>query len=628
MEIELVFSLLGMVLIPVIAWLMSVKHSVIMWKVVFVGMGIQFVLGILVMLTEPGQLFFQYMNDIILGLLAMSDEGSRFIFGNLVDSQELGAQFAFSVLPTIIFFSCLMAVAYYSGLMQKVVELFAWVMMKLLGTSGAETLSVSSNIFVGQTEAPLVVRPFIKNMTMSEINTIMTSGFATVAGGVMAAFVGMLSDDFPGIAGHLMTASIMSAPAAIVMSKLCYPETEDPETGGEMSIEIEQEHENVLDAAAGGAKSGLTLAFNVASMLLAFIALVAMGNAIFGWYGNQVLWMYGTESTPGGVFAWGMALGGFVMLFLVARVSWRDELTKFWLGGNILLFGLPAGGYFLVPEFMYERFGVGPSAGFWRNLGLITCTALALGVAYTWQKHRMGRWIRSLGVLLAGGVVLGFITLMTARTQSGVMAASYSAGLLAFFGFLALFWFNPGTRTAMILAVITVAGAVLGGLAATFTGAEILGESGIMAELTLQLVMGYAFSLMALLMGIPFSEIVFVGQLIGEQIVINEFVAFFSFQELVAAGELSPRSIVIASYALCGFSNFSSIAIQIGGIGGIAPSRTPDLAKLGLRAMFAGALASWQTATVAGVMFSIAEVFDIDLIAGEMMEAGAEAVTE
>jgi CNT family concentrative nucleoside transporter len=325
---------------------------------------------------------------------------------------QTGAFFAFNVLPTIIFFSSLMTVLYYVGIMQWVVKGVAWVMQRTMGTSGAETLSAAGNIFVGQTEAPLLIKPYVKDMTMSELMTVMTGGFATVAGGVLAAYVGLLVAYFPDIAGHLMAASVMSAPAALAIGKLMYPETEKPETAGTLDLEVERIDVNTIDAAARGAHEGLHLALNVGAMLLAFIALVALANAMIGWVG----------------------------------------------------------------------------------------------------------------------------------------------GLVGF------------------------------------------------EDLSIELILGYALAPLAWLMGVPWADAPVVASLMGLKTVLNEFFAYFALSDLLNSGaDIAPRSVIIATYALSGFANFSSIAIQVGGIGGIAPSRRQDLSRIGLRAMIAGSLAAFMTGAVAGM---------------------------
>ncbi len=430
---ERLTSFLGLAVFILLGWFFSTDRSAIQWRVVWWGVTLQFLFAALILLTGPGRAFFDALNDLFVILIGYTEEGARFIFGNLVMNNvpvgtaegpmapipevrawaNTGGYFAFNVLPTIIFFSSLMTLLYYLGVMQKVVRAFAWVMVRTMKTSGSESLSAAGNIFVGQTEAPLLVKPFIQTMTNSELHAVMTGGFATVAGGVMAAYVGMLVAFFPDIAGHLIAASVMSAPAALAMAKLMYPETEESVTRGEIKIELENPDANLIDAAARGASEGLFLALNVAAMLLAFIALLALGNGILG------------------------GVGGWI--------------------------GFP--------------------------------------------------------------------------------------------------------------------------------------------ELSIQLLLGWIGAPFAWLMGTPWQDALAVGVLLGEKMALNEFVAYLHLAELLGAGaELSPRSVVIATYALCGFANFSSIAIQIGGISGLAPERRGDLSRVGLRAMFAGTLAAFMTAAMVGVL--------------------------
>jgi CNT family concentrative nucleoside transporter len=317
-----------------------------------------------------------------------------------------------------------MTILYYFGIMQRLVGVFAWIMRRTMRTSGSETLSAAANTFVGQTEAPLMIAPFIGKMTMSELMAVMTGGFATVAGGVLAAYVGLLKGVFPDIAGHLIAASVMSAPAALVIAKVMWPETEKPETAGDVTVEVDNPDANVIDAAARGAYEGMKLALNVGAMLLAFIALIALTNALLG------------------------------LPF---------QLYNDWMG--------------------------------------------------------------------------------------------------------------------------------LEGAAAV-------------APVTLQQILGWIFWPFAFLIGVPVAECATVGTLLGEKLVLTEFIAYLHLYESLSEGiaQLSPRTVVITSYALCGFANFGSIGIQLGGIGGIAPERRHDLARLGLRAMFGGMLASLMTAAVAGML--------------------------
>ena len=407
-------SFFGIFVLLAIAWIFSKNKKKINYKTIGVGILMQFVFALIILKSPPGKKFFQFMNDVIIKLLSFSDEGARFLFGSLINNDSLGFIFAFQVLPTIIFFSSLMSVLYYLGIIQKVMVFFAKIMAKFMGISGAESLSASANIFVGQTEAPLVIRPYVASMTQSELLAIMTGGMATIAGGVMAAYVGILKDFLPNIAGHLLAASIMSAPAAIVMAKILLPETEVPKTMGIVKMHIDIKDANVIDAAANGAILGLKLALNVAACLIAFMSLLALANFLIGY------------------------AGGFVGL----------------------------------------------------------------------------------------------------------------------------------------------------------------------ASLSLEKILSWIFMPLAWIMGVPSGEVLHVANWMGQKTILNEFVAYFNMATFLKEnpGLLSERSITIASYALCGFSNLLSIAIQIGGIGGIAPNRRHDLAKLGLYAVLAGSLACFLTATFAGLL--------------------------
>ena len=421
---RLLRGILGMAFLLSMAYLFSARRRAIDWPLVAKGVSLQVVFALLVLKTGIGRGFFATVNDVFVAIIGYTNAGARFLFGSLVDYATpveggdggmvtLGANFAFSVLPTIIFFSSLMALAYHLRIMQRVVKGVAWAMQRTLRTSGAETTSAAGNIFVGQTEAPLLIRPFVEKMTRSELTTVMTGGFATVAGGALAAYVALLVGVFPDIAGHLLAASIMAAPAGIVISKMLMPETEEPETTGSLEIELPESHVNAIDAAAGGAADGLKLALNVGAMLLAFLALIAMGNGIIGW----VTGLFGVEG------------------------------------------------------------------------------------------------------------------------------------------------------------------------------------------ITLERLFGWIFAPVAWLIGVPWGDAVEVGSLFGVKMVANEFVAFTNLSAGLAGDMgLSNKALIICTYALTGFANFSSIAIQIGGIGGIAPSRRQDLSQLGLRAMLGGTAATWMTATLAGVL--------------------------
>ena len=397
---------LGIIFILGIAYLLSNNRKAIKIRVVLWGLGLQWLFAIFILVTPVGKPIFFFFDKVIRKLLQFSDAGAEFVFNNLAigpgSEDSLGYFFAFQVLPTIIFFSSFMAILYHFGIMQVVVKLIAKAMQRTMGTSGSETLSCSGNIFVGQTESPLIIRPFIETMTRSELTAVMTGGYATIAGGVMAIYVKWLAD-IPNIAGHLMAASVMSAPAALVIAKIIYPETEKSMTQGDLKMEVKKIDDNMVEAVARGATDGMRLAVNVATMLIAIVALVT--------------------------------------------------------GFNYLL------------------------------------------------------------------------------------------GLIGF---------------------------------------------------SLEQILGWIFSPLAFCMGVPYSDIFSIGALMGEKIVLTELVAYGHLQEQIA--ELNTKSTIIASYALCGFANFASIGIQIGGIGALAPSRRKDLAKVAMKAMFAGALASWLTATIAGIL--------------------------
>jgi CNT family concentrative nucleoside transporter len=305
-------GIFGMLVIVFLAFLMSNNKKRINWRLVLSGLAIQFVFAVFILRGDDlgklfgpllwPKLFFNWLANFFVIILQFTTEGAKFVFGKLAlgpgNPESMGVFFAFQVLPTIIFFSSLMSLLYYLGVMQRVVQAFAWVMAKLMGTSGAESLSNSANIFVGQTEAPLMIRPFIKDLTNSELLTIMVGGMATIAGGVMAAYIQMLGSAYAAahnlptdqallkFATHLLGASVMAAPASLAISKIIYPETGDPVTKGTVKVKIEKNASNAIEAAAGGASDGLKLALNVGAMLIAFIALIALINYVLEWIGG------------------------------------------------------------------------------------------------------------------------------------------------------------------------------------------------------------------------------------------------------------------------------------------------------------------------------------------------------
>jgi CNT family concentrative nucleoside transporter len=464
--LERLWCLGGLVGLLGIAWLFSKHRSRVDWRLVGIGVGLQLVFAVLILNTPFGGPVFAAAGSVFDRLLGFTAAGSNLLFGF---NETFLMTFAFGVLPTVIFFSSLMAVMYHLGVMQRLVSGMAWVMQRTMRTSGSETLSAAANIFVGQTEAPLMIRPYITGMTRSELMAVMTGGFATVAGGVMAMYIAMLSPFFPDIAGHLLAASVMSAPAALVVAKIMHPETEVSQTAGGARVKVQATDANVIDAAARGASEGMTLSLNIAAMLLAFVALMAMLNFVCAW-------------------------PSYLQHGSVLRGVW-DELQS-------------AG--VLVPGDLAARCAVGAP-----------------------MEVRAG-CVTELGSLLPGGTGVGSL------------------------------W----------------------------------------PVVTMERVFGWCFAPLALLMGVPWSDCLVVGELLGTKTVLNEFIAYQRLREFVAdpSLQLHPRSVVIASYALCGFANFGSVAIQLGGIGGMAPDRREDIARLGLRAMIGGSLAGFMTACIAGAL--------------------------
>jgi concentrative nucleoside transporter, CNT family len=410
--------ILGAIVILGIGYVFSTNRRAINWTTVAWGLGLQIVFAFIVLKTSIGQTVFEIVGGYITRLLSFSSIGATFVFGPMADAgvwgrvmtATLGAEaaqwtvvFAFQVLPTIIFVAALFAILYYFGLMQLIVKLFAVVMHRVMKASGAESLNVAASIFMGQTEAPLTIRPFLPEMTQSELMTVMTSGMAHISGGIMAAYIAFGIE-----ARHLLTAVIMTAPGTIMMAKMLVPETEVPKTMGSVKLKVERTDVNVIDAAGRGTGEGLHLALNVGAMLISFLALIALVNAILG----------------------------------------------------------------------HVPFPGGP--------------------------------------------------------------------------------------------------------------------------LSLERIFGWVFAPVAWAMGVPWRDAPTIGNLLGTRMALNEFVAYSKLGPLKAA--LDPKSFTIATFALCGFANFSSIGMQIGGIGGLAPNRRHDLARLGLRAMFAGTLANFMTATIAGFL--------------------------
>ena len=399
---------IGIFALLIIAYLLSNNRKAIKFETIFWGIGLQVLFGLIILKIPVIKSQFFFIDKLFKTLISFSDKGSDFLFSSFIPNvgyHEAMVNFAFRALPVVIFFSSLISVSYHFGIVQIVVKWVAKIMEKSMKTSGAETLSISANIFVGQTEAPILIRPYINNMTKSELMAVMTGGFATVAGSVLALYVLWL-EKIPGIAGHMLAASIMSAPAALVISKLIYPETENTKTIDDLNLNIKKETENAMDALGKGATDGLKLAANIGAMLIAFISILSMVN-------------------------------------------------------------------------------------------------------YT----------------------LDYVF-----------------------------------------------------------------------QINLQEILGYVFAPLAWMMGIPWEEANVVGRLMGEKIVLTELIAYGTLGDLINNNMISDRSAIIASYALCGFANFGSIGIQLGGIGSIAPQKRNILSQIALKAMIGGALASWLTATIAGIL--------------------------
>jgi CNT family concentrative nucleoside transporter len=444
--ISLLRGVLGIILVLGIAILFSNNRRRISWRLVGMGVLIQVVFAVFILYADTLRSWFwplgwpkmliSWLGGAIVSLLNFTTAGSQFVFGRLATNSgpdSLGVFFAFQVLPTIVFVATLTSVLYYLGILQAVVKGMAWLMAKLLGTSGAESLSNTANIFVGQTEAPLLIKPYIGTMTNSEILTIMVGGMATIAGGVMAAYIQMLGQAMAEMqkiplaeaqlrfAVQLLAASVMAAPAGLVISKILFPETGTPVTKGKVNLKVEKNADNVIEAAATGAGDGMQLALNVGAMLIAFIAGIALINYLFTGLGD--------------------------------------------------LLGINA--------YLQAHFGM---------------------------------------------------------------------------------------------------------------------------PLSLQLVFGVVLRYVAIGIGVPVADAFHFGSLLGTKVVLNEFVGYVDLVGLIKQGALSPKAITMATYAMCGFANFSSIAIQIGGIAPMAPHRKKDIAGLGLKAVLGGSLATLMTATLAGIL--------------------------
>jgi concentrative nucleoside transporter, CNT family len=431
---------IGIIAFVGLAVLLSTNRRAINWPLVVMGLVLQFAFAGLVIYCGPVRAVVEWVGGRFVDLLGFTNEGAKFVFGSLADQQKHGVVFAIGILPSIIFFSAFSSMLYYLGILQKIVYAFAWVMTKTMNLSGAESLSASANIFLGQTEAPLLIKPYLATMTRSEIMCVMTGGMATIAGAVMIAYISFLGGSDPQqqilFATHLITASVISAPAALMTAKIMLPQTEPVDR--RLDITREKIGTNLLDAVCIGTTDGLRLAVNVGAMLIVFTALIALVNAIFGWVGSPHALVVGGHS---------------------------------WL-------------------------------------------------TYPGINH----WVES----------------------------------------------------------------VTGGTYKTFS---------------LEFVLGVLYAPVAWLIGIDRHDLMLSGSLLGTRTVLNEFVAYLNMGDLKAAGVFTnPRSLLIMTYALCGFANIVSIGIQVGGIGAIAPNQRENLAKLGLKSMIAGTIACMLTACVAGML--------------------------
>lgn len=425
--LSLIRGILGLSTILALAYLLSSSRKHVNWRTVFTGLSVQIIIAVLVLKVSAAQAVIEFVGKMFIKVLNFTEVGSVFMFGELINQESMGFMFAFQILPTIVFFSALSSILYYYGVIQIVVKGFAWIMTRLLSLSGAESLSAVGNIFLGQTESPLLIKAYLDKMTKSEILLVMVGGMATIAGGVLAIYIKFLGGNDPAeqilFAKHLITASVMAAPGAVVLAKLLVPQTE--EVSNKVDVSKDKIGTNILDAVTNGTTDGVRLAVNVGAMLLVFIALMSLVNFVF------------------------LKIGDVTHLNSVIA-----DLTN--------------------------------------------------------NKYD---------------------------------------------------------------------------------------------TLSLQFILGYSMAPLMWMIGVPAADVTLVGQLLGEKIILNEFIAYTSLKDLISAGMFTnQKSIIIATYILCGFANFSSIGIQLGGIGALAPSKRTMLSKLGFRALLGGAMASLLSATIIGMI--------------------------
>lgn len=497
----------------------------------------------------PVQSIFEFLGRCFTIVLDWTKAGSAFLLGPLVDVNQFGFVFAFQILPTIIFFSALTSLFFYLGIIQKVVWVMAWGMTKALRLSGPESLAVAGNIFVGQTESPLLIKAYIPTMTKSEVMLVMTAGMATMAGGVLAAYIQMLGNGDPVLtvefAKHLLSASVMAAPGAVVVSKILVPQTE--QINNKVEVTKEKLGKGVLDAVSNGTIEGLKLAANVAAMLLVFYALIAGANYIFGYTGRIAL--------PRLVGTFAALIAG-----VTASYMFRRKIVEQGKASSTLL-AIVVGGALVLSVIFYYLLSSIVSMESIGGMQVFIC------------------WFTI-------AAILGFYIGVPSVKQNKIKRLHITNGALAliFAGLFALMLSWKGVSNN------------LNGIITSAT-------AGSYAGLSIEFVLGYAFAPIMWLIGICSEDATIVGQLMGQKLILTEFVAYGNLAELIRAGAFTEvKSMIMATYILCGFANFASIGIQIGGIGSLAPNQKPTLGKYGMHALLGGTLAALVSATMVGII--------------------------
>ena len=481
-------GVLGISFLIFLTYILSNNKKGINWRTAITGLFLQIILAIGVLKISWIQTFFENAGKIFVKILDFTMEGTKFLFGDLVSPDNFGNVFIFSILPTVIFFAALTSILFYFGIIQKIVKVMAILLSYLLGVSGPESLSVAGNIFLGQTESPLMIKAYLEKMSKSELLLVMIGGMATVAGGVLAAYIGFLGGGDQVLkvyyAKHLLTASVMAAPGAIVVSKILYPQTKKVNTN--IDISKDKIGSNFLDAISNGTTEGLKLAANIAAMLLVFLAFIAMINSILEWSGNDFFSSY------------------YVL--------------------NIIL----------VISIVFQIFKLVKSKNLISKLIKIFLVAALISAIYA--------------------ILLGLIPKL--------------------FGFTSM--------------------------------NELIDDKTSYKSLSLEFILGYIFAPMMWMIGVAKEDIPLMGQLLGVKLAASEFIGYIQLADLKDVSNdihlKYQKSIIIATYMLCGFANFASIGIQIGGIGAIEPKQRKNLSKLGFKALIGGTLASLLSATIAGMI--------------------------